>query len=140
MEINTQPNLKFHGVDFINIQLLSSKGYDGESEIELSISPKVFYPEDKPNEFKIFMEVKMKCEEFFDLTVGGIGSFEFDDEFDDETLKRTIVNSNSPAIMFPYVRAFISTLTTNLGNVTGPLIIPTQFFRGELEEVSESED
>lgn len=51
-----------------------------------------------------------------------------------------IVNSNSPAIMFPYVRAFISTLTTNLGNVTGPLLIPTQFFRGELEEVVESEN
>jgi preprotein translocase subunit SecB len=37
--------------------------------------------------------------------------------------------------MFPYVRAFITTLTTNLGNVTNPLIIPTQFFKGELEEV-----
>jgi preprotein translocase subunit SecB len=140
MDIKTQPNLKFHGVDFINIHLVSLKGYDGESEIELNISPKVFYPSDEPNAFKILMEVNLKCEEFFELTVGGIGSFEFDNEFNDETLKRTIVNSNSPAIMFPYVRAFISTLTTNLGNVTGPLLIPTQFFRGELEEVVESEN
>jgi preprotein translocase subunit SecB len=50
-------------------------------------------------------------------------------------LKKVFVDINAPAIMFPYVRAFITTLTTNLGNVTSPLIIPTQFFKGELEEV-----
>jgi len=52
-----------------------------------------------------------------------------------KNLKKVFVNINAPAIMFPYVRAFITTLTTNLGNVTSPLIIPTQFFKGELEEV-----
>ena len=37
--------------------------------------------------------------------------------------------------MFPYIRSFISTLTANLGNVTGPLTIPIQFFNGVLEEI-----
>ena len=38
--------------------------------------------------------------------------------------------------MFPYVRAFITTLISNLGNVTGTLVIPTQFFQGDLPEIS----
>jgi len=36
--------------------------------------------------------------------------------------------------MFPYVRSFITTLTSNLGDVTGSLVIPTQFFQGDLPE------
>ncbi len=39
--------------------------------------------------------------------------------------------------MFPYVRAFVTTLTSNLGNVTGSLTIPTQFFHGELPEIGQ---
>jgi len=39
--------------------------------------------------------------------------------------------------MFPYIRSFISTLTANLGSVVGTLVIPTQFFKGELEVIKE---
>lgn len=52
-----------------------------------------------------------------------------------QNLKKSFVNTNAPAIMFPYVRAFIAMLTSNLGNVTGALNIPPQFFKGDLEEL-----
>lgn len=35
--------------------------------------------------------------------------------------------------------SFISTLTSNLGNVTGTLNIPPQFFRGEIKQVTEED-
>jgi preprotein translocase subunit SecB len=85
------------------------------------------------------MEVFIHCDKFFDLNLVAIGNFEFDNEFSDEELKKNFVNANAPAIMFPYVRAFVTTITSNLGNVTGPLTIPTQFFQGELPEIEHDE-
>jgi len=134
MEVSVQPKLMFHGVDFINIKFDTNQQYDNEAGIDLNIDPKVFYPENETNFFKIFMEVSIHCEKFFDLNLVGIGNFEFDKEFENLELKKTFVNTNAPAIMFPYIRSFITTLTTNLGNVTGAIVIPTQFFQGDLPE------
>ena len=91
---------------------------------------------DFPNEFKIVQEIKLTSENYFDLFIVGIGSFELIGEIKDE-LKKNFVNLNAPAIMFPYLRSFISTLTSNLGQSTGTLTIPPQFFKGELEVVDE---
>jgi hypothetical protein len=38
--------------------------------------------------------------------------------------------------MFPYIRAFISIFTANLGNTTNGILIPTQFFKGNMDEVN----
>ncbi len=135
MEIANQPKLRFNGVDFINIKFNTINPYDGETGIDLNIEPKVFYPEGNPLSFSILMEVSLLCDGFFDLNLVGIGNFNFDNEFDDDELKRVFVNTNAPAIMFPYIRSFITLLTSSLGNVTGPLIIPTQFFQGDLPEI-----
>ncbi len=140
MEVHNQPKLLFYGVDFINIKFDTFQQYDGKTEIDLNIEPKVFYPDNEDDVFKIFMEVSLICSDFFSLTLVGIGNFKFDKEFEDKTLKKVFVNANAPAIMFPYVRAFISTLTSNLGNVTGTITIPTQFFQGDLPEINIDED
>ena len=46
---------------------------------------------------------------------------------------KPFIDINAPAIMFPYVRAFLSTLTANLGAGFPPIILPPQIFQGELE-------
>lgn len=97
--------------------------------------PKVFYPKEQPNFFKIIQEIRLSCENFFDLFVVAVGTFELKASIDEKT-KKSFVNINAPAIVFPYIRSFISTLTANLGNVTGTLNIPTQLFKGELEEIT----
>jgi len=140
MEVANQPKLKFHGVDFVNIQFNSMKQYDGKTGIDFQIDPTVFYPENNELFFRIIMQISLVCNGFFDLKLVGLGNFELDKTLDDENLKKTFVNANAPAIMFPYVRAFITTLTGNLGSVTGPLVIPTQFFHGELTEASLRDD
>ncbi len=134
MEVSNQPKLAFHGVDIINLKLNSIKQYDNKSTIDLDIQPKVFYPEKKKH-FKIFMEVHIKCESFFEIDLLGIGNFELNNEDIREDLKRAFVSTNAPAIMFPYIRSFITTLTSNIGNVTNTLTIPTQFFKGDLPEL-----
>ncbi len=137
MEIDIQPKLRFHGVDVVNLKFEANNMYDGKTSIDIKIEPKVFYVPDRTSEFKIIMEVSLRCEGFFILELIGVGNFEFDSEFGDEELKKIFINANAPAIMFPYIRSFISTLTSNLGNLTGSLVIPTQFFHGELPEVIE---
>ncbi len=140
MEVSNQPNLRFHGVDFINIRFNTTQQYDGKTGIDLNIEPKIFYPENDNLVFKIFMEISINCENFFNLHLLGVGNFEFEKDFEDSDLKKVFINTNAPAIMFPYIRSFINTLTSNLGNVTGPLIIPTQFFQGDLPEISINEN
>jgi preprotein translocase subunit SecB len=83
------------------------------------------------------MDVSLKCKEHFDLTLVAFGHFELDVEIE-EPQKKVFVNLNAPAIMFPYVRSFITTLTSNLGTITVPIILPTQFFHGEMEELKTS--
>lgn len=138
MEVINQIQLKFHGVDFPVINLNSDEPFfqSTENSINIEIIPKVFYPKDQPDFFKIIQEIKLSSDNYFSLFILAIGTFELKADLDDK-IKKSFVNINAPAIMFPYIRAFISTLTTNLGNVTGSLTIPTQFFKGELEEISE---
>ncbi len=137
MEVSNQIQLKFHGVDFPIINLNSDKPFiqNEDNKIDFDIVPKVFYPKDQPEYFKIIQEIKLSSDNHFNLFILAIGTFELKNDIDDK-IKKSFVNINAPAIMFPYIRAFISTLTTNLGNVTGPLNIPTQFFKGDLEEIS----
>jgi preprotein translocase subunit SecB len=136
VEVATQIQLKFHGVDFPVINLKSDNPFvqSPENIINIDIKPKVFYPKEQPDFFKIIQEIKLNADNFFELFIVAVGTFELKADVD-MNLKKGFVNNNAPAIMFPYIRAFISTLTTNIGNVTTPLIIPTQFFKGELEEI-----
>lgn len=64
--------------------------------------------EDKENEFKVHAHI--------------IAHFEFDSDINEE-MKNIFFKINAPAILFPYVRAYISTLTSLSG--IKPIIIPT---------------
>ncbi|MBC7555101.1 MAG: protein-export chaperone SecB [Taibaiella sp.] len=84
------------------------------------------------------MSVTLFAENHFSLLVTGVGTFQIsgdEDEIGDEE-RNGLINFNATAIMFPYLRAFITTLTSNLGDVTSPIILPTRFFKGDLEVVS----
>lgn len=133
MEVSRQPKLIFHGVDIVNINfnLLGPKA--AESKIDVTCAPKIFHPDGITNAFKIFMDVDLQAEGHFLLSLNAIGNFEFDAELTDD-LRTMLANSNSPAIMFPYIRSFITTLTANIGTVIAPIVIPPQFFKGALEE------
>jgi len=133
MEVSKQDKLEFHGVDILNVNFNLLIPREDKLKINIKCTPKVFYPEDQIHAFKIIMEVELRDEQHFELYIRAAGNFEVGAELDSESRSK-FINANAPAIMFPYIR-FITTLTANLGNVTGPLVIPTQFFKGELEEI-----
>ncbi|MCH8494499.1 MAG: protein-export chaperone SecB [Balneolales bacterium] len=139
MNIAEQPKLKFLGVDIIKLTFETEKPLVPETKFDLNIKPKVFYPKDNIRVFKIIFELGIKADNFFSLDLIALGSFEFDRDVNDEERKK-LANINAPAIVFPYIRSFVSTLTSNLGNITGNIVLPTQFFDGILEEIKESND
>ena len=134
MSVQLQNKLLFQGVSFPVLHFDANKTYDGTSKIDLNVTPKVFYPKEESMSFGIVMEVKLYCKDTFSLELLASGMFKFGDDDIAEELKTSFINVNAPAIMFPYVRSFISTFTSNVGNIVGALTIPTQFFNGILEE------
>lgn len=141
MDVSPQIALKFHGVDFPVVDFKSDKSLLGinKKDIDINIRPQVFYPEGQPEFFRIIQEIHLASEGYFQLTIVAIGTFELKSNVDDET-KKSFVNVNAPAIMFPYIRSFIATFTANLGSIIGTLTIPTQFFKGEIEEYNNSSE
>lgn len=135
MDIKTQPRLRFISVDFPVVSFNSENNLNSE-DIDVQIEPKLFIPQNQNKHFKIIQEVKVSVENVFNLFIVAIGNFEIMGEENDVT-RSTFINKNAPAIMFPYIRSFIATLTANTGNVTGTLNIPPQFFSGSLKQIDE---
>ena len=67
----------------------------------------------------------------FKISANMVALFEFDSEISEEN-KTSFVNSNAPAILFPYFRAYISTLTSLSG--MQPVILQTINFARMLEQ------
>ena len=83
-------------------------------------------------------QVNLSVPDFWSLQVGGFGHFEIVGE---PTLEERegLIHVNGPAILFPYFRAFVSTLTANTGGAVPAVVIPPHFFRGKLEKAATHE-
>lgn len=136
MDVKDQVRLKFYGVDIVDLHFTSKAIYpkNSETKVGVKINPKVFYPKDNKNIFKILMDVSVEAKDFFEINLFATGNFALNQNIIPE-LKAGFINTNAPAIMLPYVRSFITTLTSNLGNPTGSIVLPPQFIGGDLEEV-----
>lgn|SRR5690554_2053489 len=133
-EIGKQENLRFDGVKFfsVNFNILGNSKED--SDIKLDIKPSVNFYHDNANKFDIVYNVKLGIENVFDLSLTGVGYFELSEGvLESENIKEQLIHQNAPAIVFPYIRSFISMLSSNLGTIP-TLTIPTHFFKGKLEE------
>jgi preprotein translocase subunit SecB len=138
MKVENQVSLNFYGVNIVDLNFKSYLPFKAdENKVSINIDPKVFYPKDSPNNFNIILAVAISAENFFELSFLAVGDFRIETQAI-EQIKRQFINTNAPAIMFPYLRSFISTLTANLGS-TGTITIPPQFFSGNLPELSEED-
>lgn len=139
MEITEQPKLQFLGVDILNIDFVShapARRVASDKEIKIGCVPKVLFPKENKMIFHVVMDLTLSSDKLFDLSLQAVGTFALNQDVT-EDLKRVFVNTNAPAIMFPYLRSFVTTLTSNMGQSVEPLIMPTQFFSGVLEELDD---
>lgn len=133
--IGKQDNLRFDGVKFYSVHFDILGNPKENTEIDLDIVPKVVY--NTATQFNIVYDVKLFVEEVFNLQLRAVGYFEMSDELlENQSIKEQLIHTNAPAIVFPYLRSFISMFTSNLGTIP-TLTLPTQFFKEKLEEFSE---
>lgn len=132
MDIKPQPKLSFHGVDFpiVNFQLEDFKN-SVEISLESEITPKAVLSKKEPLQFKIIFELNLKSVGTFNLIVVAVGHFSFGADLN-EQMKSALLNTNAPAILFPYLRSFVSTFTSNVGHIIQPILLPPHFFQGSI--------
>jgi preprotein translocase subunit SecB len=137
MEIKEQTRLRFIGMDFPLIELKSTNSFaeTEDNKVNVEITPRFFIPESPANLFKIIMNAELSVDEHFSLKIVGVGTFELSREDVTEDERKMFVNANATAIVFPYMRAIIATITSNVGKVITPILLPPRFFKGELEEM-----
>jgi len=133
--VGKQENLRFDGVKFFSVHFnVQGKSSNDDSDIKLDIKPSVNFYKESKNKFDIVYNVELGIENVFELGLTAVGYFQLsDDVYDNENIREQLIHSNAPAIVFPYIRSFISMFSSNLGTIP-TLTIPTHFFKGKLEE------
>lgn len=99
----------------------SFKNVSISKEMEFSITPEVSFDKDK-HSFELLMNVAINDKEhYLDINMRIRGFFDYSGE--DTNLLRNFIGINAPAILFPYIRSYISNITA-LGGIQ-PVIMPT---------------
>jgi preprotein translocase subunit SecB len=137
MGVQTQSRISFLGMDIYTVNFRTEKPCDHASEIILDVTPRLYIPKHIPNAFNIVMEATIECDGFFKLELTANGRFLLKEDLE-EKIREIFMHQNAPAMLFPYLRAFVTTFTSNLGEPTGTLILPPQMFSGQLEIISPS--
>ena len=100
---------------------ISPDGITGKN-MSVEIKPQS-YVSDKELNYKLQFDINISnSENQFSVFASIIGLFEFDSDLD-PVAKDKFFKINAPSLLFPYVRAYISTLTSLSG--MAPVILPT---------------
>lgn len=82
--------------------------------------------------FVVKFDISLESKEGFSLSLSYVAYFEADSDLDDDFKKSHFPKVNAPAIAYPFLRSFISTLVVNSGY--GAVILPTINFQALSEE------
>jgi preprotein translocase subunit SecB len=113
-------------INFLNFSVRESHivfKEPGKYKINVGFTPKGFiFP--KINQYHIVLDIRVKDEgDKFHINIVTESIFDYDSKEDIEKLIDGEFTFNAPAIIFPYVRAYISSLTALSGMAT--LVLPT---------------
>ena len=132
MEKQNKIHLKGTLVKSINFEYKKDITEEDQLDTSVKIRKEPIFKEGIDNEYVIFFNGSFE-NEIFDLKIEFVAIFGTSEAIDDSFKKSTFVKINSPAIAFPYLRSFISTLTLNAG--LPPLILPAYNFTKENEDI-----
>ena len=106
----------------IKKSFFDQKAGEPSSKFNLDFSPRGLVNK-KESCFQLQLGIKISDElEIFIIEVEAVADYYFDAEIEPNLLSKMFY-INAPAILFPYIRAYITTLTTLSG--LKPLILPT---------------
>lgn len=129
--------LKFTDYSVDKLIFEKNKSYKETDDEDVGINPEISNNIEKADENKYYVSLGIKIEEEFlpfKIDVSITGLFFFKDDNPDEDL----INKNAFAILFPYLRSLVTTLTAN-ANVQ-PMILPPINVVSYLDEIKEKEE
>lgn len=97
-------------------------------ETEVSISPYVNFDDEQEQVYMVMFDGKFE-NSLFDLSLQFVAVFSTEAPIDEEFKTSDLVEVNSLAIAFPFMRSFLSTFTINAG--IPPFILPAYNFSKE---------
>jgi preprotein translocase subunit SecB len=114
-------NFQFKGFNIIR-SLIERKHEKPSQKLSLGFNPRGLINKNESN-FQLQLGVKIADENnVINIEIEAVANYSFDKQIDVETLDK-LFYVNAPALLFPYIRAYISTLT----NLSGfePVTLPT---------------
>ncbi len=124
--IKIQPTIKLLKVKFPEFKVNSSDFLNDKQteEVQMNLGYAIAFPPVNDNTFIIEFTVKLNSKtNDFDAIFKMVALFKSNGDVDEEFKKSDFVQLNAPAIAFPYLRSFITTVTTNAGFM--PVILPS---------------
>lgn len=98
-----------------------------KGKMKVNIEVEMGFDENQNKNYAVNFNVALSREnKSFQLSLKASAIFVTQKPIDDEFKESGFVKINSPAIAFPYIRSFISTLTTNAG--INPVVLPAYNF------------
>lgn len=125
MNPNIQHKIKFLGYQIYGLTFNANENYtaQGDDSLNLDISVNSTVNEVTNKGFFVNIQIKLITEnKSLELILNSKSTFETESEIDKDYLESPMVNVNAPAIVFPFLRAFINTISTNAGY--NPIILP----------------
>ena len=114
--------LKETKVDYLSLSACDNE----EPDDNLSFSYSCAFSQEESKKFLIIFDMKLFSKDEYSLELRYIASFETSKVIEDEKKNLHFFDVNAPAIAYPYLRAYISTILLNSG--WQPAILPTVNF------------
>lgn len=112
---------RFKGYKILNSSISVKEGVKISSKLNINFE-QTSGEHENGKEYRLKLVTSIEDENnALNIKIETIGLFEFDSDI--ENYKNVFFSQNAPAILFPYVRAYISTLTSLAG--IPPVILPT---------------
>lgn len=101
-----------------------------EQSMDVNVGVSIGFSDDDPAHYTINFEVSVSARNNnIRISVKSVALFEASSPIDEEFRQSAFVQTNSPAIAFPFLRSFINTLTANAG--IPPVVLPAFNFSGK---------
>lgn len=116
--------ISFAGAKLLNLSYQADQDIHEES---LSINFESNYSDDDDHKFIIRFYVDITSQNGTSIALEYGGLFETDTPITEEFKNGPFSTVNAPAIVYPYLRSFLNTITLNAGDV--PITLPTVNFQ-----------
>lgn len=125
-----EAKIQLKKVRFPYSTIRANKFIDAEKiEISMKLNHSVAFNDEDKRSFYTKINVSVITNLQIVISVSCVALFTTNIDIDDEFKKSDFVNLNAPAIVYPFVRSFISTMTVNAGYPA--IIIPTVNFAAQ---------